>query len=295
MFNVLVCIWYTADTDSDIEGRQPEKYALDIEEASLAISAGARLLTKLLDSKQFCQTINSTHFIKLLRKILKSNVPLHYKDWVAACLVKLSCLSGPDQDFENPINMEVTLYEAIPRLIEQIKSFSSEAREAAVIELNRIISEGVVDSTRAVASEGGIFPLVKLIEEGSNRAVEAGLAILYNLSMDSENHSAIIAAGAVPALRRIVLSQRPQWTRALRLLRNLPVWWYVQNTWMIRLQEEKSLVLFRQCVNDVNQIHFVLEPLYEFGLRYSRVMLFLRHCSFSIKKIVLFLEIRCNF
>lgn len=53
---------------------------------------------------------------------------------------------------------------------------------------------------------------------------------------------------------------------------------------MIRLQEEKSLVLFRQCVNDVNQIHFVLEPLYEFGLRYSRVMLFLRHCSFSIKK-----------
>lgn len=211
------------DTDSDIEGRQPEKYALDIEEASLAISAGARLLTKLLDSKQFCQTINSTHFIKLLRKILKSNVPLHYKDWVAACLVKLSCLSGPDQDFENPINMEVTLYEAIPRLIEQIKSFSSEAREAAVIELNRIISEGVVDSTRAVASEGGIFPLVKLIEEGSNRAVEAGLAILYNLSMDSENHSAIIAAGAVPALRRIVLSQRPQWTRALRLLRNLPV------------------------------------------------------------------------
>lgn len=119
--------------------------------------------------------------------------------------------------------MEVTLYEAIPRLIEQIKSFSSEAREAAVIELNRIISEGVVDSTQAVASEGGIFPLVKLIEEGSNRAVEAGLAILYNLSMDSENHSAIIAAGAVPALRRIVLSQRPQWTRALRLLRNLPV------------------------------------------------------------------------
>lgn len=211
------------DTDSDVEGQQPEKYALDIEEASLAISAGARLLTKLLDSKQFCQTINSTHFTKLLRKILKSNVPLHYKDWVAAGLVKLSCLSRPDQDSENPINMEVTLYEAIPRLIEQIKSPSFEAQEAAVIELNRIISEGVVDSTRAVASEGGIFPLVKLIEEGSNRAVEAGLAILYNLSMDSENHSAIIAAGGVPALRRIVFSQRPQWTIALRLLRNLPV------------------------------------------------------------------------
>ncbi|KAA8532550.1 hypothetical protein F0562_032634 [Nyssa sinensis] len=130
-----------------------------------------------------------------------SSIPLHNKDWVAACLVKLSSLSGPNLNFENPINMEVTLYETIPRLIEQIKtSFSPEMQEAAVVELNRIISEGVVDSTRAVAAEGGIFPSVKLIEEGSGRAVEAGLAILYNLSMDSENHSAIVAAGAVPII-----------------------------------------------------------------------------------------------
>lgn len=119
--------------------------------------------------------------------------------------------------------MEVTLYETIPRLVEQMKtSFSPEVQEAAVVELNRIISEGVVDSTRAVSAEGGIFPLVKLIENGTERAVDAGLAILYNLSMDSENHAAIIAAGAVPVLRRIVLSQRSHWTRALRLLRNLP-------------------------------------------------------------------------
>ncbi|KAK2635447.1 hypothetical protein Ddye_030239 [Dipteronia dyeriana] len=212
------------DTEDDFEGWQPEKYALEVEEACLAISAASRLLTKLLDSKQFAQTIKSPHFTKLLRQILKSNVPFHYKDWVAACLVKLSCLSGPNVDFDNPINMEVTIYEAIPRLIEQIKSsFSPEAREAAAVELNRIISEGVVDSTQAIASEGGIFALVKLIEEGSERGVEAGLAILYNLSMNSENHSLILAAGAVPALRRIVLSQRPQWTRAIRLLRNLSI------------------------------------------------------------------------
>ncbi|TXG57162.1 hypothetical protein EZV62_018475 [Acer yangbiense] len=212
------------DTEDDFEGWQPEKYALEVEEACLAISAASRLLTKLLDSKQFSQTIKASHFIKLLRQILKSNVPLHYKDWVAACLVKLSCLSDPNVDFDNPINMEVTIYETIPRLIEQMKSsFSPEAREAAAVELNRIISEGVVDSTRAIASEGGIFALVKLIEEGSERGVEAGLAILYNLSMNSENHTLILAAGAVPALRRIVQSQRPQWTRALRLLRNLPI------------------------------------------------------------------------
>ncbi|KAF5442752.1 hypothetical protein F2P56_035376 [Juglans regia] len=211
------------DTDSDAASQQPEKYALEIEEAGLAISATSRLLTKLLDSQQFRQNMNSTHFTKLLREILKSNISLHRKDWVAASLVKLSSLSGGNFDFENPINMEVTLYETIPRLIEQMKSsFSLEAQEAAVMELNRIISEGLVDSTRAIASKGGIFPLVKLIEEGSERAVEASLAILYNLSMDIENHSAIIAAGAVPALRRIVLSQRPQWPQALHLLRTLP-------------------------------------------------------------------------
>ncbi|PON87379.1 Coatomer beta subunit [Trema orientale] len=211
------------DKDSDLEGKEPERYALEVEEAGLAISAASRLLTKLLDSQQFCRNIDSSHFTKLLRDILKSSIPFHCKDWIAACLVKLSSLSGPKPFLEDPINMEVTLYETIPRLIEQLKTSSSlKTKEAAAVELNRIISEGVVDSTQAVASEGGIFALVKLIEEGSERAVEAGLAILYNLSMDSENHMEIIAAGAVPVLRRIVLSQRPQWTRALHVLRTLP-------------------------------------------------------------------------
>ncbi|MBA0823698.1 hypothetical protein Goarm_020413 [Gossypium armourianum] len=212
------------DKEADVEGQELDEYALELEEAGLAVSAASRLLTKLLDSEQFCQKIDSTHFTKLLRKILKSDIPLRNKDWVAACLVKLCSISSPNVDFENPINMEVTLYETIPRLIEQIKlSLSPETQEFAAVELNRIISEGVVDSTRAVASEVGIFPLVNLIEQGSDRAVEAALSILYNLSMDSENHSAIIAAGAVPALRKIVLSQRSHWSRALRLLRNLPV------------------------------------------------------------------------
>ncbi|KAL7240207.1 hypothetical protein ACSBR2_005970 [Camellia fascicularis] len=210
------------DMEADIDCQQPELRALEIEEAGFAISAASRLLTRLLDFDKFRSTINPTPFITLLRKILTSSIPLHHKDWVAACLVKLSSLSGPNIDFESPISMEVTLYETIPRLMEQIENPSPEVQEAAVVELNRIISEGVVDSTRAVAAEGGIFPLVKLIEEGTGRAVEAGLAILYNLSMDAENHSAIVAAGAVPALRRIILSQRPQWTRALHLLRTLP-------------------------------------------------------------------------
>lgn len=216
-------IYTMADTESDLDYQQPELHALEVEEAGLAISAAARLLTRLLDSEKFRQAINPFHFTKLLCKILMSSIPLHNKDWVAACLVKLSSLSGPNPGSENPISKEVTLYETIPRLVQQIQSsFSPEVQEAAVVELNKIISEGVVNFSRAVAKEGGIFPLVKLIEEGNGKAVEAGIAILYNLSMDSENHSAILAAGAVPVLRRIVLSQRPQWTRALHLLRTLP-------------------------------------------------------------------------
>ncbi|KAI3816582.1 hypothetical protein L1987_16284 [Smallanthus sonchifolius] len=212
------------DTETETEFQEIELQTLEIEEAGLAVSAASRLLTRLLDSEHFRKVINSSRLTDTLRKILTSKIPLQNKDWVAACLVKLSSLSGPTElGSENPINTEVMLYETIPRLIEQIKdSYSPEDRETAVLELNRIISEGVVDSTQAVAAQGGIFPLVKLIEEGNDRVVEAGLAILYNLSMDVENHPTIVAAGAVPTLRRIVLSERPQWVRALHLLRTLP-------------------------------------------------------------------------
>ncbi|XP_054810018.1 uncharacterized protein LOC129311654 isoform X2 [Prosopis cineraria] len=210
-----------SDGEPDVEDQVSEAYPVEVEEAGLAISAASRLMARLLDCQHFQDKVNSSHFIGLLRKILKSCIPLHSKDWVAACLVKLSSLSS-DIPSLDPINVEVTLYQTIPRLVEQIKtSFSLEAQEAAAVELNRIISEEVVHSARAVVSEGAICPLVKLIEEGSERAVEAGLAILYNLSMGRENHSLIVAAGAVPVLRRIVLSQRPQWERALHLLRNL--------------------------------------------------------------------------
>ncbi|KAJ1425386.1 Armadillo-type fold [Sesbania bispinosa] len=218
---LIICYAYAVDMESDVEDQFSEAYAIEFEEAGLAISAASRLLTRLLDCEQFHHKINFSNFIGMLREILRSNIPLHNKDWVAACLVKLSSLSGHNMIF-NPINVEVTLYETIPRLVEQIKtSFSPEAQEDAVVELNRIISEGVVDSTEAIISGGAVYPLVKLIEDGSERAVEASLAILYNLSMDSENHSALVAAGAVPALRRFVLSHRPLWEKALLLLRSL--------------------------------------------------------------------------
>lgn len=219
---IIICYAYAANMESDMEDQFSVAHAIELEEAGLAISAASRLLTRLLDSKQIRDNLNFSSFIDTLREILKSNIPLRSKDWVAACLVKLSSLSGYDTSSNNPINVEVTLYETIPRLVEQIKtSFALESQENAVVELNRIVSEGVVDCTGTIISEGAVYSLVKLIEEGSERGVEASLTILYNLSMDSENHSALVAAGAVPALKKIVLSEKPQWQRALHLLRSL--------------------------------------------------------------------------
>lgn len=210
------------DAQADIDIHDSDLHPADLEEAGLAISAASRLLTKLLDFDHFQCSINTDQFTDILRKILKSNIPLYYKDWIAAALAKLSSVQADI----NPIVTEVTLYETIPRLIEQIKTSSSpQAQESAVIELNRIISEGVGDSMGVVAAEDGVYPLVKLIDDrrSSERSVEAGLAILYNLSMDSKNHPMILAAEVVPVLRKIILSERPQWVRALHLLRNLPV------------------------------------------------------------------------
>ncbi|WVZ10780.1 hypothetical protein V8G54_015310 [Vigna mungo] len=213
---------YAGDMESDAEDQFYEAYAIEFEEAGLAISAASRLLTILLDCEQFRNKINAPYFIDMLREILKSNIPLRSKDSVVACLLKLSSFSASITSVY-PINVEVTLYETIPRLVEQIKtSFSPEAQETAVVELNRIISEGVVDSTdEAIISEGAISSLVKLIEEGSERAVEASLAILYNLSKNNENHSVLVTAGALQVLKRIVLANRPHWERALLLLRIL--------------------------------------------------------------------------
>lgn len=196
-----------------------------IEQVSRAVSATVRLLTKLLDFDIFVRSINTEKCIALLRKMLKSSIPLQSKDWLAACLIKLQSTAGlSGHESVSSIDMEITIYETIPRLVDQMMtSFSFENKRNAVIELNKIVSGGVMEYTRAIATAGGIFPLVKMIEEGDGDALEASLAILYNLSMDPENHPAIIAAGAVPLLKRIVVAESSHWNRALQLLRTLPV------------------------------------------------------------------------
>ncbi|KAG8051770.1 hypothetical protein GUJ93_ZPchr0001g30420 [Zizania palustris] len=187
-----------------------------VAQVSRAVSATVRLLTKLLNFDLFVRSINTKKIIALLRQMLKSSIPLQSKDWLGACLVKLqstAALSG--YETVSHVDMEITIYETIPRLVEQMMtSFSLEAKRNAVIELNKIISGGVMECTRAVATAGGIFPLVKMIEEGDGDVLEASLAVLYNLSMDPENHPAIIAAGAVPLLKRIVVAESSHWNRS---------------------------------------------------------------------------------
>ncbi|XP_066348497.1 uncharacterized protein [Miscanthus floridulus] len=211
-------------TRSDSENFDETPSAV-IKELSEAVSAAVRLLTKLLNFDLFIRSINSEKITSLLRRMLKSSFPLQSKDCLAACLLKLESRAGLSGDHGvSNIDMEITIYQTIPRLVEQMmNSLKFENKRSAVIELNKIISGGVLEYTRALADAGGIFPLVKMLEEGDGDALEAVLAILYNLSMDPENHPAIIAAGAVPLLKRIVLMEGPQWSSAIQLLRTLPV------------------------------------------------------------------------
>ena len=193
-------------------------------EVGQAVASTLRLLTKLLKFDIFVRSINTVKIVGLLRRMLKLNIPLQSKDWITACLVKLESRDGLVNRSVGGIGMEITIYHTIPRLVEQLMtSFSFEKKRKAVIELNRIISGGMMEYTRAVATAGGIFPLVNMIEEFEGDVLEASLAVLYNLSMDPENHPAIIAAGAVPLLKRIVHVESPHWNRALQLLRTLPV------------------------------------------------------------------------
>ncbi|KAL4574384.1 hypothetical protein LXL04_021213 [Taraxacum kok-saghyz] len=208
------------DTESESEFKELERQTLETEEAGVAVSTASRLLTRLLDSHHFKKTLNVSHLTKSLRKILASKIPLQNKDWVAACLIKL----GSQNNHPNPIiNTDIIIHETIPRLIQQIQdSDSPRIQETAVLELNRIVSEGVVEYNRAVANQGGIFAVVKVMEEGSDRVVEGGLAVLYGLGMEAENHPAMVAAGVVPVLRRIVVCEMLDWVKALHLLRMLP-------------------------------------------------------------------------
>lgn len=207
----------------ELSNEELEYVSAEKEEIWSAIGAASRLLVKLLGFESICNSIECVHFVHVLRGILKSNIPLNVKDWVAACLLKLG-LVGMASDLNFPIYLEVTLHDTIPKLIEGVGVMSSPTtREKAVVELHNIVSQGVVDYAVAIANRGAIFPLVNLLGEGSERAQEASLAILYNLGMNAENRPTIVAAGAIPHLERLVRLERSESKVALYLLRALQI------------------------------------------------------------------------
>lgn len=167
----------------------------------------------------------------LLSILQAPTTPAYVKNWVSPCLWRLQ--QRVTDKGSLPIGLEITVHDRIPRLVEEIgapsESISSDAtsaaldlQEAAVLELQDLVSQGVGAYSAAISSSGGIFPLVNLLENSTPKASSAALAVLYNLGMDEENHVAMLAAGVVPALQRLVKRGIPDWKLALYLLRTLP-------------------------------------------------------------------------
>ena len=159
----------------------------------------------------------------LLADVLKSEMPLHVKDWVSSCLLSLDRLEGLTTNVKVPIEVEVIIHDKIPRLVDEIRSsLYPEVQERGAIELHDFVSQGVDAYVAAISNVGGIFPLVELLDKGTPKAKEASLSILYSIGTNEDNHSALIRAGVVKHLQRIVRSGSPQWMLALYLLRSLP-------------------------------------------------------------------------
>lgn len=196
------------------------------------IVAASKLLDGLVKHDMVMATRDIDQISSVLLSILQSPAtPADVKNWVSPCLWRLQqrvtikgCL---------PIGLEITVHDRIPRLVEEIGAPSEsiapidtpaalDLQESAVLELQDLVSQGVGAYSAAISSSGGIFPLVNLLDNGTPKARSAALAVLYNLGMDEENHVAMLAAGVVPALQRLVKRGVPDWKLALYLLRTLP-------------------------------------------------------------------------
>ncbi|KAJ7543007.1 hypothetical protein O6H91_09G021900 [Diphasiastrum complanatum] len=188
----------------------------------LAVSASSRLLEKLLRFPGTAKFLNIPYLVEVLKRILRAETPLHVKDWASACLLRLSRNAISATEIQVPVDLEVTVHDIIPRLVEEIRVLSAEVQERAVLQLRDLVTEGIQDYAAAVANSGGIFPLVQVLHKGTPTARAATVSILYSLSMNDENHPAILAAGAVPFLERVVRTEAVEWKLALYLLRALP-------------------------------------------------------------------------
>jgi len=190
------------------------------------VIAASKLLEGLVKHDTVVDAIEIDQVASVLLNILQAPTsPAHVKDWVSPCLWRLQQRVTDKSSL--PIGLEITIHDRIPRLVEEIGAPNNspaalDVQERAALELQELVSQGVGAYSAAIASSGGIFPLVNLLENSTPKARSAALAVLYNLGMDEENHVAMLAAGAVPALQRLVKRGRPDWKLALYLLRSLP-------------------------------------------------------------------------
>lgn len=193
------------------------------EEMWAALSASSRLLHKLLRYEKVRALIDCKGLAVLLAGVLKTEMPLHVKDWVSSCLLSLDRFEGLKSNLKIPIESEVIIHDKIPRLLDEIRSSSyPEVQERGAIELYDLVSQGVDAYVAAISNMGGIFPLVGILDHGTPKAKEASLSILYSIGTNEENHSALIRAGITRHLQKIVRSGSSQWMLALYLLRALP-------------------------------------------------------------------------
>ncbi|KAL3688296.1 hypothetical protein R1sor_014605 [Riccia sorocarpa] len=194
-----------------------------VEEGYMLVGAASRLLGKV---GKYQKLKLAPKFASLLTNILRSDVPLRVKDWVSACLLKLERMSngfGDEFQIGVPVDFEVTVHDTIPWLVTEIgNDFSPTVRERAVMHLRQLMSQGSSAYSAAIINAGGVYPLVDLLRKGTAEARAAALAVLYNLSMNEENHSVILAAGATPALVDLIRRGGLGWNLALYLLRALP-------------------------------------------------------------------------
>eukprot|EP00850_Spirogloea_muscicola_P008886 SM000048S16598 [mRNA] locus=s48:621455:625861:- [translate_table: standard] len=163
----------------------------------------------------------------VLRDLLQAEVPLSVKEQAAAALLKLEDRPPSLGFFKAPdagVEKEVAMLSLLPSLVEQLSTAPAlEMREEAVLTLRDLVQSGGDDFVAALASAGGIFPVVELLGSSEDRVREAALTILCKLAIVEENQPAILAAGAPDALERVVKRGRADWELALRVLRLLPV------------------------------------------------------------------------
>ncbi|MCO5584465.1 hypothetical protein L7F22_038393 [Adiantum nelumboides] len=196
---------------------------VELEETWAAVAAASRLLNKLLMHKNVREIVDCKGFTLLLAQTLKSDVPYHVKDWLSASLLNLDRLIGITTNVNIPLEFEVIVHDKIPRLVNQMENIiDAVAQEEAAIQLHDFVSQGIEGYVAAISNAGGIFPLVELLENGTPKAREAALSVLYSLGTNEENHPALIRAGVVAPLQRIVRTEFSQWKLALYLLRALP-------------------------------------------------------------------------